>query len=477
MVLKWLFGSRAGRGFQPGTETFPSLRVDAIGRDLRLEKRGARDAKAGLPASDAESLSSAEQDVVARVGDFRKKGLEYYENQIAVYINRIQGAVSDRNDVETEAKQFENRLNIEIRICGNHLNNAMTAVTGSDQKLKAYCVRHGVVGPPGKAKNTFLMVGVLLLLFVVEVGLSGILFSEKNEMGLVGGMGIAIIISGVNVVACLLCGFGSRYLNLKSFFSKILGIMAVLMFGIIFSGLNLTVAHFRDALEFHVWNTAGIQAIENLRNNVFGIDSFRSWVVAAFGAIVSVIAFIEGCLWKDRHPGYNHVFDAAENAVTHYAKQYEQGQFQLEEIYTVARDQLRNDAQRMYANVQSAVDAVGGQSTLSRQLETFLKTCDQTVNQLHARYREANEKIRSEPRPKYFDRAYSFEPYMVSDHLPDTDIEKARDEITKVDDIVEHSVKNLMEAQKSAISAFSTVEQLKQKLQGNMDDPNPEGVS
>lgn len=477
MVLKWLFGSKAGRGFHPGTETFPSLHVDAIDRDLKLEKRGARDAKAGIPASDAESLSSTEQDVVARVGDFRKKGLDYYENQIAVYINRIQGAFSDRNDVEAEAKQFENRLKIEIQICENYLQNAMKAVTGSDQKLKAYCVRHGVVGPPGKAKNTFLMVGVLFILFVVEVGLSGILFSEKNEMGLVGGMGIALIISGVNVGACLLCGFGSRYVNLKSSFSKILGIMAILIFCIIFSGLNLTVAHFRDALEFHVWNTAGIQAIENLRNSVFGIDSFRSWVVAAFGAIVSVFAFIEGCLWKDRHPGYNHVFDAAEDAVTRYAKQYEQGQDQLDEIYTAARNQLRSHAQRMHANVQSAVDAVGSQSTLSRHLETFLKTCDQTVNQLHARYRDANVKMRSEPRPKYFDREYSFEPYMVSDHLSNTDIEKARDEITKVNDIVEHSVKNLMEAQKSAISAFPTVEQLKCKLLGNMDDPNPEGVS
>ncbi len=288
-------------------------------------------------------------------------------------------------------------------------------------------------------------------------------------MGLVGGMVIAIIISFVNVMASLFCGFGARYVNLKSFVSKAFGFMAFLLFLGIFAGLNLTVAHFRDALESHPWDEAAFQAIIGLRQNVFGIDSFNSWVVAAFGGIVNIIAFIEGLTWYDRHPGYNRTFSAAERAVSSYARQYEQAQSKLDEIYSQARDGLKGHAQRMRANIQSAVDAVSGRSTLKRQLNTFLETCDRAVHQLHARYREANAKVRSEPRPKYFDRDFFFEKYEFTEQVSSIDTEEAKAEIEKVDRIVERGVRNILEAQRSAISAFPTVDQLKDQLRAGPD--------
>ena len=310
------------------------------------------------------------------------------------------------------------------------------------------------------------MVGVILIVFVIEVALSGTLFAEKNTMGLVGGMGIAFIISGVNVVACLLCGFGTRYVNLKSFGSKLIGYVAILAFLVIFVGLNLMVAHFRDALELYEWDEAAFQAITGLRENVFGIDSFKSWVVAAFGGVVSVIAFIEGLIWLDRHPGFNRTFAAAEDAVSSYATKYEQAQNQLAELYSNARDELKGHAQGMRANIQSAVDAVGSQSTLTRQLSTFLETCDRAVSQLNARYREANTRTRSDQRPKYFDREFPFEKYAPVGELSNIDTEKAKAEIERVEKIVETGVNDILEAQKNAISAFPTVSQLKNQLRG-----------
>ena len=416
MVFDWMLRGTVGRGFHPGGETFPSVNVDVIGRNLKLERRGARDAKAGMPKSDAEGLSQAEHEVVERVDELRKKGLEYYELQIDVYASRIRGARAERDSVEVEAGQFKTTFEVESRACANHLDNAMELVKGSYEKLEAYRNKHGTIGPPDDPKNAIYMLGVILIVFVIEVALSGTLFAEKNTMGLVGGMGIAFIISGVNVVACLLCGFGARYVNLRSFGSKIFGTLTFLLFLGIFAGLNLMVAHFRDALELYEWDEAAFQAITGFRENVFGIDSFKSWVVAAFGGIVSVIAFIEGLIWYDRHPGFNRTFNAGEDAVSSYARKYEQAQNQLEELYAEARDELKGHAQRMRANIQSAVDAVSNQSTLTRKLNTFLESCDRAVNQLHARYREANTKTRSDQRPKYFDRAFRFEKYAPAEN-------------------------------------------------------------
>ena len=477
MVFNWLLGRTGGRGFHPGSETFPPLNVDVIGKNLKLERRGTRDAKAGIPKSDAEGLSQAEYEVVERVREIRKMGLENYELQIGAYASRIRGARAERETVEMVAGEFKTEFEVEGRRCVNHLENAMRLVKGSHEKFEAYRVRHGTVGPPDAPKNAVFMFGIILIVFAIEVGLSGTLFAEKNTMGLVGGMGIAFIISIVNVMSCLLCGFGARYVNLRSFGSKVFGSMAILLFLGIFAALNFMVAHFRDALEVYEWDEAAFQAVIGLRENLFGIDSFKSLVVAAFGGIVSVIAFIEGLVWYDRHPGFNRTFAAAESAVSSYAKKYDQAQNQLEERYAMARDELKGHAQRMRGNIQSAVDAVGSQSTLTRRLNTFLETCDGAVNQLLARYREANTKIRSDQRPKYFDRDFRFEKYAPAEELSDINTEEAKAEIEKVERIVERGVSDILEAQKSAISAFPTVVQLKDQLPGGAAVRAPEHAS
>ena len=474
MDLKQITGIFDGRGFDPTIDTFPPLNVDRIERGMRLEKRGASDAKAGVPKTDAENLSHVEQEVVARVDDLRKKGLESYELQVGVYAHRIRGARADRANVELMAGQLKTAIEVESRQCANHLDNAMESVKGSYQKLEAYQKKHATIGPPDKQKNAFYVFGIISIIFLVEVLLSGTLFAEKHTMGLIGGMGIAIIISFVNVTACLLCGIGVRYVNLKSFGYKIFGSMTLLLFLWVFAGLNLTVAHFRDALELYEWDEAAFQAITSLRHNPIGIDSFKSLVVAAFGAIVSIISFFEGLVWNDRHPGFNRTYNAATFAVSSYARNYEKAHKQLDELYSNARDDLKGHAQKMRASIQSALDAVGSQSTLVRQRNVFLETCDRVVNQLHARYRDANVKARRDKRPKYFDQEFRFEKHSASDDLPEIDMEEAKIEIEKIEKIVEMGVDEILKARKNAISAFPTVIQLRDKLRGGGENDTSE---
>ena len=434
---------------------------------MRLERRGTRDGMSGLPSPGAVSLSEAEREVVARIGDLRKKGLAHYDLQIDAYASRIRGVRGERENVEVEAGQFRTALEVESQRCANHLYNAIELVMGHHARVEAYRRRHRLVGPPDEPKNAVYMIGFILIVFVIEVALSGTLFADKNMMGLVGGMGIAIVISGVNVVACLLCGLGTRYVNLRSPGSKLFGGMAFLLFLGIFVGLNLTVAHFRDALELHEWDEAAFQAIISLRENVLGIDSFNSWIVAAFGGIVSVISFIEGLIWYDRHPGFNRTFNALQDAVRGYARQYGQAQDQLEEVFANARDGLKGHARRMRAGIQSAVDAVEHRSTLTRQLDMFLEDCDRAVNLLHARYRDSNIAARTEPPPKHFDEEFSYGERSHRGHAPRVDTLEAKAEIEKVDQIVESGVSDILRTRERAISAFPTVRQLRDRLHGS----------
>ncbi len=462
MMLKYL--RNKGTSFKPGTETFPDVNVDALASGLSLEKRGTADGKLNIPASDAEPFTRAEQEALDRVRSVRKRGLDHYENQISAYESRIRGARAEREEIELRAGQVRATMAVASDKWRNLLTNERRSLTGFQEKLDAYRTAHGIKGPPRMRKNPWLMWGTLLLVMLFEVALSGFLFAQKNVMGLVGGMGVALVISLVNIGFSLLLGLGSRYLNLRSSLAKLLGGFAVLFFLVFTLSLNLTVSHFRDALEILPWDQAAFAAIANLKTELLGVKSFNSWIIFFFGVFVSLIAFIEGLFWFDRHPGYNQVYEDTEEAIDVYSESYEEAQDDLEKIFMQSRDELRAQAQSLRARIRSALDAVGAQSTLTRQLMTFLASCNSAAYQLLTRYREANLRARDTSRPAYFSSGFEFERYEFPPGLDALQREEAQKEIAKIDAIVETGVADILHAREKAISAFPTVGDLLNEL-------------
>ncbi len=461
-MLKWLFNlwGRKGTDFTPGTETFPAVNVDVLAAGLGLEKRGTADGRSNIPPPDAETLTGVEQALIDRVRAVRKRGLDHYENQISVYESRIRGARADREKIDLEAGAVRNAMVVACDKWRNHLTNERRSVSEFQDKLNAYRMKNAITGPPRRRKNGVLMFGVLLLVLLIEVALSGVLFSQKNVMGLAGGMGIALVISVVNIMFCLLLGVASRYVNLRLFGAKLFGSGAVLLFLVFAFSLNLTVSHFRDALETFPWDQAAFAAIVNLKANPLGIESFNSWIIFLFGVIVSIVAYLEGLLWIDRYPGHNQIYEDTQEAITAYSDSYEEAQADLETIFENSRDTLKADAQIFRARIGSALDAVGSQSTLTRQLTTFLTSCDSAANQLLRRYREANMKSRALPRPPYFENLFAFESYIRPQDLDTLQKDEAQQEIARIDEIVEKGVADILATRQQAITAFPTIADL-----------------
>ncbi len=460
MKLRNLFKTGANV-LRPSTDRFPSIDTQVLDSRLKTESRGGKDGAHDIPPAEASTYTTAEMEIVESVADVRKKGLEYYENQIVAYASRIRAARAEREQIELRSGELRSKMRVEADAWKGDLWNAQERVTGFQEKLDAYIERHRIVGPPRAPKNPVLMVGVLAIMLMIEVALSGLFFAEKNEMGLLGGIGIAVVISGVNVMTCLLLGFGARFVRLRGAFPKLFGLLMIALFFVEAIGLNLMVAHFRDALSTLPWTEATIKAVASVRADPLAIESLKSVIVFIFGFTVCTIAFIEGAvLWLDPRPGYNRLYDDTEKTIDDYGQLYRQAQEELTKLFAASRAELESQAQKFRARVNSALDAVGGQSSLARQLNSFIETCDVAANKLLTRYREANQRARTADRPTYFDRAHAFPIYARAADLQGMESDEAKAEIAKIDEIVKAGVDDILATRENAVDAFTSIETL-----------------
>lgn len=453
------FRARAN-AFTPGTGKFPSIDTEVLDARLKTERRGAKDGADNIPPADARSYGIVEIEIIEAVGELRKKGIEYCESQMAAYASRIRAARAEREQIRLRSGELKNVILVEADVWRGQLWNEQRRVTETQAKLNAYCEQHRIVGPPRPSKNSILMIGILAVMLIGEIAASGLFFAEKNEMGFLGGIGAAAVISSINVIFGLGCGFGSRYVRLRGFFPKIGGLLAIALFFVAAISINLAVVHFRDALSTVAWADALILSMSSLSADPFVLGSFTSLMLFIIGLVACGVAFIEGALWHDPRPGHTGRYEQAEKAIEHYGNLYREAQEELTRCFDLARDELQGETQKFRARVHSALNAVSEQSSVTRQFESFIESCDLATNKLLTSYRESNQRNRSVDSPVYFEQAHAFTRYAPSTGLHNIELDEAKAEISQIDKIVEEGVKDILNTRKNAVDSFTSVKVL-----------------
>lgn len=448
---------------EPSTELFNPIAIEKIAKDLRIEKVGREDGSKNLPPTSSSSLSSVEHRALDEINRIKKRGVDDYSRHHNAYQNRIDASRGAVERIEEKAGQLCNEMRSESKNQSNQVKAKLRAVKDRDIGEQVFKQRHCIVGPPRDAKPAVLMVLGLVFAMLVEVALGGIFFSEKSNTGLLGGISTAFMLTVVNVVFCLLCGFGSRYMNLSGVANKLLGVISCVGFLMMALGFNLLVAHFRDALDVLPWEQAAGAALDSLRSGVFSIDSFNAVIISLFGFLVSLVAFIEGRIWQDPYPGYNRVYDAVDTAYYDYADAFEEAHEELNSLYEEHRDGLNGEAANLRASIRDAASAQANQVTLALNLSEFLLSCEQALNSMLRLYRENNTKCRSAPNPAYFDEPFDLNTGVreVEPQLSKSQIEAS---IARVDDVAKQGIATILNAREEEIDTLPTTEEVLDSL-------------
>jgi hypothetical protein len=173
-------------------------------------------------------------------------------------------------------------------------------------------------------------------------------------------------------------------------------------------GLNLTLAHYREAAGSLV-SDAGHEVLVRLRTAPLAIADIKSWLFFGIGLLCSLIAFGDSYLIFDPYPGYGMLEKRRASAYEAYIRRKNELIAALLEIRDEAIEILE-DANRDLAIRRSEHDAIlEGRSRVIRLFEAHQTHLDRTANALLSTYREANKRTRATPPPPRFAVPYALE--------------------------------------------------------------------
>jgi hypothetical protein len=453
-MLERLKAAFRSEDFIPTAAIFPDIEAEKIAKDLKLEEQGRTRGVANQPASEAKDHDHIETGIVARTEELRRRGLENYETNRRVYNERLARAGNATKEVDIVAGMARGDFGTLVQSWQSAIEGARERLADAFRWRARFREVNRVEHPAQAFEGWVRFVALTVVLIVLEAGMNAYLFSQGNEFGLLGGLLAAVIVSVVNVGWSTLSGFSARSINRRNLLIRLFGLIVILSWLAFAVTLNLVVAHFRDGLESGVtWRQSAEAAIPAFLANPIVLASVESWLLAAIGMLISVLAFLKGWHADDPYPGYGRVERMVGSARQVYVTELTEALADLSDKRDKAIGELQDASEQVRQGIAEAVDALFGQSALSAHLQAFMDQCDVKTAHLLAIYRDANRAARTSPSPKSFEKPYKFPPFSPPP-VESSRRDQAEKEAEKVSQTVEAAIADIFAQFEAARTAF-----------------------
>ena len=365
--------------------------------------------------------------------------------------------------IQQAAPESVGEFRAEAALGRDELFSLRRRLYDSEQERDDFRRRHKLSRParlssPGK---TLLKVGILAILFVIEVVINGNFLAKSNLQGLLGGAVQAVSFAALNIIASFLCGLVPiRLVNRRNFFVKLIGLLSCIVYPGFAIGLNLTLAHLRE-MPPTVNGDVGQEVMAVLLRTPLILNDVISWVFFGIGLIFSLIAMTDGLLFTDPYFGYG----SLEQRCNEARAQYTEGKAGLVERLREIRDEASeamNGAARDLSVRRGEFDSiVQARGRLAQRFAEHQNHIERACRALLAIYREANRKARTEPAPGYFARPYNMDRivYVGSDR-DETARDQLRQSILATQDILNRQIQAIHEAFDEAVRSYREIDDL-----------------
>ncbi len=461
--VRSLLGSRDG--LVPSIQAFPQLDVDRIARDLALEEKGARNGAKSIPAAKDRTPDAAELDIHAAIERFVLSAHESYLQQRDLYEERAQSAVITEGHqvaIDAAAENTLSTLRVQVIDDTNHLHLAKDQARRAESEFCQFRERNRLGRMPRSipdGKKTLLYV-LLALVVVLETGINGTFFAEGSTSGLVGGVLEASVLALLNVSAAYCAArFFLPMAFRRQLASKAVAVLLLSVFVLWLVGFNLWVGHFRDLFVAGESSVDPSSIFRQMSSSPLGLRDAKSLVLVALGITFGVVAFVDVASLGDPYPGYEAVGKRRDLALAGYAE--------TKTTCIAALKVLRDNA---IADMQGALESLAGaahdlqlvtagRSRLHRSYLAFLDHAGQSYQLLIRRYREANQRSRTEPAPDYFAAMIVLPDFLSHPDLPSlrvVDDDRSGDTIERI----RHFIAKLNQEFEQSVGRYPTVSDL-----------------
>ena len=453
--------------YRPATTIFLDLNVDRVAEELQLVPRGTERGSQNRPTADAQTFDDVEHQVVERIEAHKQDAHAIYLDQLHTYDERITALSFEERfaTIQQAAPEAVGDFRAEATVGRDELFVLRRRLNETEIERERFRARHRIERParlasPGKV---VLKIGVLAILFIIEVVINGSFLAKANVGGLLGGAAQAVTFAALNIIASFFWGMVLiRLVNRRNYFLKLIGLLSFLAYLVFAVVLNLTLSHLREIPpSVSVSGDVGQEVLHRLLTAPYALTDVNSWVFFSIGLIFSLIAMADGLLFFDPYIGYAGLERRWIDATRQFANARSELIERLRDIREDATETM-NEAARDLSVRRSEFDSLlQGRGRLAQRFSQHQNQIEQASRALLEIYREANRRARSSPAPDYFAKAYTMERISYTGAEPDSSArETLRQMIADTQQLLSQQIKAIHDAFDNAVRTYREIDEL-----------------
>lgn len=382
-----------------------TLDLDSISQQLQLEEKAQEAAEKELPIQGAVTPDGVEREIQS-----------YFIHKMANINHIVNEGLCVRNTSITET-----HLQDERALMNNHTEHSKLAVKsliarefrllrqlkqelgGIQQEFQSFQSSHHLQRTADYPDSQILYFSVILLFWLLESSGNGYFFAEGSDLGLLGGVGQAIIIAAINIsIAFFLVGWGCRYKNHYSIGKRTVAYLGGAIYLPCVFGFNLLVAHYRDFFALNPDNASNL-AVQHFIQAPWELAEFNSWILFLMGLLFAVFALIDGYKRDDIYPGYGKLHRRLQQVHEDYDEHRDDIVMEIEDIRQEFLIKLEDMKQAVLLKHTRLVHLVEEKQVFVAEYKQGVVNCVAASNALVYRYRDTNRRYRQTPAPTYFE--------------------------------------------------------------------------
>jgi hypothetical protein len=451
--------------YRPTTEIFLDLNVNRVADNLNLAVNGGERGAENRPSADAETFDDIEHQVVEFVETHKQDAHSIYLEHLHTYDERLTALNFEERFaiIQQAAPESVGEFRAEAALGRDELFSLRRRLYDSEQERDDFRRRHKLARPARLSSQgkTLLKVGILAVLFVIEVIINGNFLAKSNPQGLLGGAVQAVSFAALNIIASFLCGLVPiRLVNRRNFFLKLIGLLSAIAYLAFAIGLNLTLAHLRE-IPPAVNGDVGQEVMIQLLKTPLVLNDILSWVFFGIGFIFSLVAMTDGLLFTDPYFGYASLEQRCNEARAQYTEGKAELIERLREIRDAASEAMNGAARDLSVRRGEFDSIIQARGRLAQRFAEHQNHIERSCRALLAIYREANRKARTTPAPAYFARPYSMDRIVyVGTDRDETARDQLRQSILEAQDILNRQIQAIHEAFDEAVRSYREIDDL-----------------
>ena len=410
--------------YQPHTVVnFPLIDRERLKIDLAVVRVGREDGLREIPATNAISYSSKENEIIAKIEDELKKLRDECNTEMQAYQARMTESYnfqSKINQIKQIANEVLTRIKYGTNIFRDHMNECSGVLVKAEEALRTFQRQHRREGPP-HTKSTVLSIAILAVLFFVEVGINSSFFATGSELGLLGGLISAFVLGFFNTGMAFFLGLGARNINRIEWYYKIFGVLCIIIYIFISLNINFLAGHYRDISENIKIEDPSSQLMSQLGWQIIsfqGITSFNSLILIAAGIIFSIICFMDGLfLYIDAYPGYSKTYKRREDAAQEFIVTKHEAYQQTEELSQSATSQINQVLAEIEKSRVYYQQVIMSRNNWINSFVEHQNYLEKIANDLLVAYRQENQQTRKTSPPNYFNESWQLQRLPIPENL------------------------------------------------------------